>query len=160
MKKLSILILICLAAVSAYAMGHKKAPMAEGAAIITYITDSNPYQRWELWPGKGQLYKGRHPHGALLTTYVSDNALAAILGKEGTLPDGALVVKENYSADRKLDAITVMYKKKGYDPQSGDWFWLKYGADGTIMAEGKVGGCIGCHASATDNDWLLTGPIK
>lgn len=53
-----------------------------------------------------------------------------------------------------------MYKKDAYNPTQGDWFWLKYAPDGTIEKEGKVGGCINCHQSARDNDWIFTGPIK
>jgi hypothetical protein len=161
MKKLIvILLLLTLSVVTAYAMSHKKAPIAKGDAVITFITETSPYQQWALWPGKGKLYKGQHPHGAFLTTYVSKNALAAIEAKTGSLPDGSMVVKENYSPDKKLAAITVMYKKKGYAPEDGDWFWLKYGPDGKIMKEGKVGGCIGCHKPVADNDWIFTGPIK
>jgi hypothetical protein len=32
--------------------------------------------------------------------------------------------------------------------------------DGTILKEGKVGGCINCHTGVKANDWLFTGPIK
>lgn len=161
MKRLIvILLLISLSTLSAYAMGHKKAPPAKGDAVITYITETNPYQQWALWPDKAKFYKGQHPHGALLTTYVSKNALTAIKARAGTLPDGSFVVKENYTANKELAAITVMYKKSGYDPAAGDWFWLKYGPDGKIMKEGKVGGCIGCHASVQSNDWLFTGAVK
>lgn len=144
----------------ALAMSHKGHPKPEGLAVIDYITKTNDYSQWALWPGKGKLYKGQHPHGVLLTTYVSADALQALEGKVGVLPAGAMVVKENYTADKKLDAITVMYKSKGYDAAAGDWFWLKYGTDGKIMAEGKVKGCIGCHASVKGNDWLFTGPLK
>ena len=53
-----------------------------------------------------------------------------------------------------------MYKVEGYNPEGGDWFWLKYTPDGRIEKEGKVAGCIGCHAAAQGNDWLLTGPLQ
>ena len=76
------------------------------------------------------------------------------------LPFCKRIVKENYSPEKKLAAITVMYRITGFDPKADDWFWLKYGPDGTIMKEGKVGGCINCHSDVKDNDWLFTGPIK
>jgi hypothetical protein len=135
-------------------------PAAEGAAVLEYITKTENYQEWPLWPGKGELYQGQHPHGAFLTTYVSPGALKAIDSKAGTIPAGEFVIKENYSPEKKLAAITVMYKKSGYDPAGGDWFWLKFKPDGTIEKEGKVGGCIGCHAAVKPNDWLFTGPVK
>ena len=46
-------------------------PAAKGKAVYDYITKSNPYQSWALYPGKDKFYKGKHPHGALLTSYVN-----------------------------------------------------------------------------------------
>lgn len=163
MKRYLVLLLVmllgCVFVGSAVSMSHKGHPEADGKSVIEYITKTDDYRQWALWPGKGKLYKGQHPHGALLTTYVSADGMNAFEGKVGALPNGAMVVKENYTADKKLAAITVMYKSKGYDAAAGDWFWLKYGPDGTIMKEGKVKGCIGCHAAVKANDWLFTGPL-
>jgi hypothetical protein len=134
-------------------------PAASGQAVASYLHDVN-YRNWQLWPGKTEFYKGSHPHGALLTTYVSNGAYQAIEAKAGSIPDGEFVVKENYSAEKKLTAVTVMYKQKGYNAEAGDWFWLKYGPDGSIQGEGKVGACIACHAAVKSNDWLFIGPVK
>lgn len=136
-------------------------PTTDGKTVIDYITKDNPYtEKWDLWPGKGKLYKGQHPHGAYLTTYVSPMALGAIEDKAGKIPDTAFIVKENYTPEKKLAAITVMYRVKGYNPEAGDWFWLKFAPDGTIQKEGKVAGCINCHKAVEGNDWLFTGPVK
>lgn len=140
--------------------GGSSLPSAEGQAVYDYITKTNPYQNWSLFPGKGGLYEGKHPHGALLTSYVNEVALNGINNKVGTLADGAIIIKENYMPDKTLGAVTVMYRVKGYDPDAGDWFWAKYGADGSIAKEGKVVGCIGCHTAAIGNDWVFTGPVK
>lgn len=134
-------------------------PAAVGQDVISYLNEAN-YHGWALWPGKTELYKGRHPHGAFLTTYVSKGAYQAIDKKAGCIPSGEFVVKENYDADKKLAAITVMYKLAGYNAEAGDWFWLKYDPDGSVQKEGKVGGCIGCHAAVKSNDWLFAGPVK
>ena len=134
-------------------------PAASGPDVVNYLNKVN-YQGWQLWPGKTKLYEGRHPHGALLTTYVSKGAYQAIEGRAGSIPSGEFVVKENYSTDKNLAAVTVMYKQTGYNAEGGDWFWLKYASDGTIQKEGKVGGCIGCHAAVKSNDWLFIGPVK
>jgi len=161
MKKSVVLILaLFLGVTSLYAMSHGHMPKADGKAVIDYITITNPYTAWALWPGKGQLYKGQHPHGAFLTTYVDPTALEAITNKAGKLPVGAMVVKENYSPDKKLAAITVMYRVEGFNPDNGDWFWLKFTPDGTIEKEGKVAGCINCHKGVSGNDWFFTGPIQ
>lgn len=134
-------------------------PAAKGKEVIDYLNQSN-YQSWQLWPGKTKLYEGRHPHGAFLTTYVSKGAYTAIEGKTGEIPNGDFIVKENYTPEKKLAAVTVMYKQAGYNPEGGDWFWLKYAPDGTVQKEGKVGGCIGCHTAVKNNDWLFLGPVK
>ncbi len=36
-----------------------------------------------------------------------------------------------------------------------DWFWAKYGADGTAMMVGKPKGCIGCHGTRAGNDFVV-----
>ena len=126
---------------------------------------------WKMWPGKEAFYKGSHPHGALLTTYVSESAHDAIVNKKGSLPDGAIIIKENYMPDKKLGAITVMKREAGYNPDAGDYFWVKFGGDGSVLTmkkedgsemalAGKVPGCIGCHSAVKVNDFLFTGPIK
>jgi len=165
-RRLSLLVLSVLAValtgpakVAAESAKEPGCPLPVGQAVFEYVTASNPYQGWNLWPGKEKLYPGRHPHGSLLTTYVSPLAFYAIEGKGGAIPDTAFIVKENYTAEKELAAVTVMYKVEGYNPEGGDWFWLKYTPDGKIEKEGKVAGCIGCHSSAQGNDWLFTGPL-
>ncbi|MBE0599359.1 MAG: cytochrome P460 family protein [Desulfuromonadales bacterium] len=141
---------------SLLAMSHgKEMPAAEGKALYQYITQTDSYEKWPMWPGKKEFYSGTEPHGALLTTYVNEPALQA-LQKNAPLPDGAIIVKENYTPDKKLAAVTVMYKKAGFNPQAGDYFWLKYGPQGKIEAEGKADGCINCHRAAQGNDFLFT----
>lgn len=142
------------------AMSHQKElPAADGKALHQYITQANPYEQWDLWPGTEKFYKGTEPHGALLTTYVNEPALKA-LNNDQELPDGSIIVKENYTPDKKLAAVTVMYKKDGYNLEAGDYFWLKYAKDGEIEAEGKAKGCINCHRSAQGNDWLFINDKK
>jgi len=72
----------------------------------------------------------------------------------------AFAIKENYSSDKKLKALSVMYKIKGYNPDGGDWFWAKYSPDGKVEASGKVKGCIDCHSKAKNNDFIFTGAVK
>jgi hypothetical protein len=158
---LAVAALLCLPAL-AFAMSHgqEMMPKPEGKSLIKYLDKAKYQESWALFPGKGKLYEGRHPHGAFLTTYVNDKALKALQERTGMLPDGAIIVKENYSPEKQLMAITTMYRVKGYNADAGDWFWIKSGPDGAIMAEGKVEGCISCHGSVIMNDWLFTGPVK
>ncbi len=164
MSRFLVLALLLLIALSGYVSAAQppsgdKPPDTDGKAVIAFLNKSG-YQGWQLWPGKPKFYQGRFPHGSLLTTYISKGAYLAVRGKAGSIPSGEFVVKENYTSDKQLVEITVMYKQAGYNPNGGDWFWLKALPDGTIQEEGKVGGCIGCHAAVKNNDWLFIGPVK
>ena len=134
-------------------------PAASGKAIWAYMAKAGYTRNWSMWPGTSAYYKGNEPHGALLTTYVNAPALDAINGKRGTLPDGAMVIKENYMPGKNLAAITVMYKVAGYNPEAGDWYWVKFAPSGAVEAEGKEPMCIACHSAKMDNDYLYTGNI-
>lgn len=141
------------------ALGLKSTmPIPSGGDLRHHIIGLAPYKKWDKWPGKGEMYKGTEPHGAFLTTYVNDIALTSINNMKG-MDNNAIIVKENYSPDKKLIAVHVMYKVKGYNPDGGDWFWVKYGADFEIAAEGKVKGCLDCHTKAKDNDYIFTGKV-
>jgi hypothetical protein len=85
-------------------------PDTMGAAVWSHLEAADYSANWELWPGKGELYTGQEPHGALLTTYLNPVAYAALTGMAGSMPAGAIIVKENYMPDSTLAAITVMYK--------------------------------------------------
>lgn len=135
------------------------APDTTGAALWAHL-EAAPYTSWAMWPGRAALYPGTEPHGMLLTTYVNRLGLDAINTGAGSMPVGAIVVKENYMPDSTLAAVTVMYKAAGYAPDAGNWFWVKRNADGTIEAEGRVPMCQGCHASQAGNDYLFTGPLR
>ncbi len=133
-------------------------PKADAQALWNHLQQQDYRKQFRLFPGKDKLYQGTEPHGALLTTYVNRTAYEALTGGAGEFPAGAIVVKENYTPDKTLAAITVMYKVSGYNPDHGDWFWLKRGADGAVEASGKVDGCIACHQKST-RDYIMT-PVK
>jgi hypothetical protein len=127
--------------------------------LYEYVVKVKPYIDWQLYPGKSRMYQGTQPHGAFLTTHVNEAAYYSVKDKKG-MSDGSIIAKENYTADRKLNALTVMYKIKGYNPKAGDWFWAKYAPDGTVLASGRVEACIKCHETKKDNDYIFSGMIK
>lgn len=135
-------------------------PDTTAAAVWAYLQQVNYRQSWNTWPGKGTLYKGQEPHGALLTTYLSPLAHDALTNKAGTFPAGAIVVKENYAPDSTLAAITIMYKVAGYNPDASDWFWLKTDPNGVVDVQGRVGMCQSCHGAKKDNDYIMTASLK
>ena len=124
------------------------------------ITVENPYQSYPSWPGKEGFYDSTMPPGNMLKLYVNDLALETILYKKGAFPDGSLLIKENYTEEKKLFLITVMYKVKGFNPPGHDWYWIKYRPDGEARLEGKADPCINCHIGVANNDYVFTGSIN
>ena len=124
---------------------------------------SAQYKNWAPVPGKsGDAYPGESPHGAFLKMYLNRTAA----GDTKNLPTGSILIKENYGKDKKtLMAVTIMYRSKGYDPEHGDWYWVKYMPDGTVAKAplekgsmrlaGKVKGCIMCHSGADGKDFAF-----
>ena len=136
------------------------AAAAAGASVWDYLKKEGFAKNWKMWPGTTAMHQGPEPHGAFLTTYVNDVALKSINAKKGKFSDGSMISQENYSKDKKLKFIAVMYKVKGYNPQDGNWFWAQYKPDGRIESEGKVDECIKCHIAQKGNDYVYTSKLK
>ncbi len=125
---------------------------------------SNAYENWAPVPGQSDdFYPGESPHGAFLKMYLNRTAA----GSSNDLPNGSIIVKENYAAadPSTLKAITVMYRSQTYNPEAGDWYWIKYNPDGSVAKTsdelgaqkifGKANGCINCHRGAEGNDFTF-----
>ena len=141
-------------------------PDTTGSAMWAYIQEVAYRSNWQLWPDKGELYTGQEPHGMLLTTYVNDAALGAVTTQAGSMPDGAIIIKENYMPDSTLAAVTVMYKRSGYNAEHNDWFFTKHLPSGELdqapngmPLEGRLPGCQACHGAVRANDYIFTSPL-
>jgi hypothetical protein len=66
-------------------------PDATAASVLANLEEMDYQQSWELWPGKGEKYEGGEPHGMLLTTYLNPAAYDALDGKDGVMPNGAIL---------------------------------------------------------------------
>ena len=155
-----LLLLATLIAVSACAEPRAPDPPEPSAsALMDYLEEVDYRENWNLWPGLGERYSAREPHGALITTYLNPSALDALVGKKGIMPEGAIIVKENYTADGEFEAHTVMYKRAGFNPDHNDWFWLKVLEDGTVEEEGRSEACQSCHGQVEVNDYIWSGPL-
>lgn len=141
-------------------------PSADANALMTYVNETNNYEQWGTWPADewndfDQLLVSGAPHGGVVRIYVNDTGLQAADSFDGALPEGTIIVKENYTgaspdSPGDLDALTIMYKVDGFNAEGGDWFWVKAKPDGsTIDAEGAVAGCIGCHSQQNNKDFVL-----
>lgn len=115
-------------------------------------------------------YDGQHPHGAVLET------LEGVIQVGDDV--GAVIVKRNYGGEgatkasvandraKYLGAVTVMFRRPGYDPDNANWFWAKYLPDGSLdknpmgvplagrVAKGMAEGCIACHEAAPGGDYV------
>ncbi len=141
-----------------YGGKEKQLPSPMAGQFWNYITETSSYTQWDYFPGYEGMYPGESPHGAYLKLYVNDIAYEAIENGE-PMPDGAILVKENYGKDQKtLKAITPMYKVEGYNPEGGNWYWAKFGPGGTALESGQVASCIQCHKTAGGDDYLITEP--
>ena len=141
-------------------------PDTTGSAMWAYLQEVDYQSNWQLWPDKGELYTGREPHGKLLTTYLNDVALRAVTTQAGSMPAGAVIVKENYMPDSTLAAVTVMYKRSGYNPDHNDWFFTKHLPSGELdqtpdgmPLEGRLAGCQNCHLGVRANDYIFTSSL-
>lgn len=94
-----------------------------------------------------------------VVSHYNDVVGAAITSKTLPLPDGAIIVKDNFmmASDTAPMAVTVMAK------QAGKWYWVEAMPDGMVMLdpmgkplEGDVAMCTGCHSSGQANDFVLT----
>jgi hypothetical protein len=141
--------------------GSRIAKQAHYDALWGWLQKSN-YTKWNGADGKApDFQKGESPHGALIKIYVSAKAATDLKG----LPNGSVIVKENYSPDKKLMAITVMHRATGYDPKNGDWYYAKYMPGGEIAKTppemksmpiaGKFNMCIKCHSGADGDDFAF-----
>lgn len=133
---------------------------ADGRSLWSHLKASDYKKTFSLWPGVKEFAKGKSQHGSLTTIYLSRGALDALNGKQGEMPLGALIVKENYDEGKVLQNITIMYKARSYNPSAGNWFWAKYSPSGEIEMEGRVKPCIGCHQDQKTNDYICNSSLK
>ena len=144
----------------------KSEPPRIAADLWKLMQTENYRKHWKMRPGSEAFYEGTSPHGAFLTTYVNDPAYSALEAGKKQLPPGSIIVTENYTPEKNLTYITVMYKLAGFDAENNNWFWAKYMPDGTPVAEepdgertelaGKVDSCIACHSERKDNDYIMS----
>jgi len=127
------------------------------------------YHDWHL---TSAYYEGASPHGMFLRMYyniVRINEMPYhVVVKDNLGGEGATLETVAGSPADYLMAVTVMVQREaGYDPDNNNWFWVKYGADGTVdmndmgmamagrVAKGMDMGCIACHKKAAGADFLF-----
>lgn len=92
-------------------------------------------------------------HGSQWVKVYYDSAAApAYNGEGGALPDGAVVIKPQFSDDACETMTWITAMKKDSSAPSG-WVWQRAEADGTLSINGQNDFCINCHM-ACPNDML------
>ena len=164
-------ILIAIAVVTAFVSVSATAKMMPPFGSKSDVSYAK--KLWQKMENKGfnskdaNLYVGGPPHGKVREVL------------EGKIDGERVIVKRNYrgknitvakvAANRAkyLKSVTIMQKRKGFDPEDGDWYWVKYAPNGTVMknkkgmslagkvAKGKPVGCIACHASAPGGNFVF-----
>lgn len=73
-------------------------------------------------------------------------------------PEGTIIVKQNYDAvGAATGAATVLAKMEaGFAPETGDWWWGRFGEDGSLAESGVIGYCVSCHEGngLPRTDWV------
>jgi hypothetical protein len=148
---------------------EKRQAAPEAETLWEHITKTDPYKTWKPFPAKGKegLYfavergpvPAKNPHGAYMKLFVNKIAIdSAQQNQTGSMPNGAILVMENYGRDKQtLLSISAMYKVTGFAPEQGDWFWASYGPDGKAIEGGRLQSCIDCHRARRHTDWRYAG---
>jgi len=128
------------------------------------------YQDWVM---VSDFYPGQSPHGKVLKLYYNvvnvDGKPYHTIVKDNFGGEDATVENVSMSPEEYLAAVTIMVQMDdGYDPENKNWFYAKYLPDGSLdknakgmklagrVAKGMNAGCIACHKSAKQNDFLFT----
>ena len=152
-------------------------PDTTGEAILAWLREAQYRETWETWPDTSVLRPDTAglpadtaapaseaaafisdtlvgaeiaPHGALRTTYLNPIAVDALERGAHAMPTGAIAVIEEHFADSTLSAVSVILQSEGYDPETGDWVFARFGSAGEIEAVGRVEACQGCHVLEPD----------
>ncbi|CAG34929.1 cytochrome P460 family protein [Desulfotalea psychrophila] len=157
MKKIIACLIVIFTCSLCASLASAHMPSATADGLWKKISKESSYKNWSFWPDHKGMQPGRAPHGPFHKVYVNDQALTSehVPGHYG-----AIVVKENYGKDKKLKAITVMYKVQDANPVAGDWLWAKYSPSGKAAKFGKVRGCINCHSARADNDYIFVHELQ
>ena len=117
------------------------------------------YNTWKVLASENADDAIANPHGKTSRTYADKSAA----DDPTNLPIGAILVREDHDENGKRQSISVIYRVKDYDKDHGNWYWLRYQENGSVVrgpdnkaVAGKVTSCIDCHAKAKGNDFVFS----
>ena len=106
---------------------EKAAPRKLAAELWGQIHTEQYKEHWKIMPGQKAFTEAGD--GKLTTTYVNNIALNAIQKGE-VLPEGSILVTENYDLEKTLESIKVQSRIPGFDESKDDWFNVTYNPAG------------------------------
>ncbi len=137
-------------------------------AYETQVSDFDGYEKWmkvnketitgDVFGVLGPAHAGAE---GFREVYINKTGKKVSTGREDfPYPMGTIIVKESYTNEDgkkgELTGLTVMIKRGGlYDPDNGNWEYMMVTPENEVMAQGRVEMCIGCHAEATETDWVF-----
>lgn len=79
---------------------------------------------------------------AFIRVLASPDAAGVYTTRTGDFPEGSVVLKEEYADPDCVDlsGFTVMQR------EGDDWRWQDVAVDRTVMEDGAIARCAGCHA--------------
>lgn len=131
-------------------------PIEIGPRLWRFCRGPSPEEERERTKEK----EANGPHASYsIVVRVSPNA-ASSFRAGGTLPEGAVVVKEKHQVSggrREFQAYAFMIKREaGYDEANGDWEYAFVTLQPDIkVTRGKLAECSQCHAKASEHDYLF-----
>ena len=117
---------------------------------------ANNYKNWSAGPSAitDLSFADSDAHGSYVKLYMNRTAA----GNASKLPDGSVIVLENFDQFKSLDSISVMYRSDSYNKKSKNWYWVEYKPDGSLVQQisknqsGVINSCIECHSGAGGGD--------
>jgi hypothetical protein len=139
-------------------------PSADTKALLDAIKD---HETWPKFDENSTPKLSKSHMNMWVVTYHNDVVTKAIADKTLPLPDGSILVKDNFAKqdDAMPMAVTVMSK------QGGTWYWVEATSMGKVVVDEMADKgtplegydaklCVMCHSGAKDNDEVFTHQFK
>lgn len=122
-----------------------------------YNNEMQDYQSWAIVPGSTEKMPGKGAHGKFITTYANAVALNAIQTNASAMPDGAILVKDNFNTPEDGKPWSAVMMKK----IDGEWFFGVFfplyepKAAGLGTPGKQLSLCMDCHRKAVNDRVFL-----
>lgn len=101
---------------------------------------------------------------AYVQVWADPTAAPTYQAREGTLPDGSTLLKEEFADEECTDLVgfTLMRREEGFAEANGDWHWQEVAFDRQVVTDGSKFECFHCHQDCGGTvepfDWTCAEP--